>query len=132
MSLRETVIFVFTAIIALVVAVMYFCTYGTMVFSELEQANDELYRQQGGKEYSYINDYVKATLDNIETARQEKDIAQEKYELQSLTFMKNAWIRVSVIEWIFIIIAAKTLINNVVYIVSYIVADAYKIMKLLH
>lgn len=66
-------------VIATVLAIIYFSNTGFVQFSIVEEARDELYIKQGGKDYLYFESYINRILKDYNKALKENYEVLEKY-----------------------------------------------------
>lgn len=65
---------------------IYFSTTGLMTFSEIETENDSMYLESGGKEYSYIEQYVDDGKGILLQVMQVQADAEQKYKNGEISF----------------------------------------------
>lgn len=67
-------------------ATIYFSTTGLMTFSEIETENDSMYLESGGKEYSYIEEYVDGEKGILLQMEQVMLDVEQKYKNSEISF----------------------------------------------
>ena len=73
-------------IAAAIFAAVYFSTTGYVTFNDLQIQNDKLYKEHGGKDYTYIKNYVDSVLEKTDNANKERIEAQKKYDNGEIDF----------------------------------------------
>jgi len=67
-------------------ATIYFSMTGLMTFSNIEIANDSMYLESGGKEYSYIEEYVDGEKEILLQMEQVMLDVEQKYKNSEISF----------------------------------------------
>ena len=73
-------------IAAAIFAAVYFSTTGYVTFNDLQIQNEKLYKEHGGKDYTYIKNYVDSVLEKTDNANKERIEAQKKYDNGEIDF----------------------------------------------
>ena len=73
-------------IAAAIFAAVYFSTTGYVTFNDLQIQNEKLYKEHGGKDYTYIKNHVDSVLEKTDNANKERIEAQKKYDNGEIDF----------------------------------------------